>query len=166
MIAERKFRFGERQKARDTATAGGLSAGLTERDVQNLDAFAAKLSDAIDLLQQEIDAINAGDLNIVSALYEQKADALKWLELKMPLVEPFMAEDAAKARRLPQRLDDLKRVVEENSSLLARMATAAGTVVREIEKATQRHSLNGLYGKTGQKLNDNKTTKLQIDREF
>lgn len=159
MIAARQFRLGERQKK------GGVGEP-TERDIQNIDDFTGKISEAIDLLRKEINAINEGNLNIVSDLFEDKSNILKWLELKMPLVEPFIRKDAALARKLPDRLDEFKSAVEENSSLLSRMATAAGTVAREIEKATQRHSLNGLYGKSGQKISDPNAPKMTVDREF
>ncbi|MDC0739469.1 flagellar biosynthesis protein FlgI [Cognatishimia sp. SS12] len=153
--------MGDRRQAR--TDAGGT---LTERDVENLDAFAVKLDEAVALLQREIEAINSGALSMVSDLYEEKSAILKWLELKMPLVEPFMSTDPAITRKLPEKLQGLKDIVAENSALLSRMAQAAGSVVREIEKATQRHSLNGLYGKSGQKLNDPKVAKMTIDQEF
>jgi hypothetical protein len=99
-------------------------------------------------------------------MYEEKSGLLKWLELKRPLVEPFVKKDAARTRRLPELLDELRGAVTENTSLLSRMADAAGSVAREIEKATQRHSLNGLYGKSGQKVSDQTVSKMTIDREF
>lgn len=159
MIAARQFRMTDRRKA---AAQGAPS----ERDVQNIDDFSAKIADAVTLLRKEITAINEGNLNVVSELFDEKSSMLKWLELRMPLVEPFMKGDVALTRKLPDRLAEFKKVVEENSTLLSRMATAAGTVAREIEKATQRHSLNGLYGKSGQKISDQKIEKLTIDREF
>lgn len=159
MIAARQFKMSDRRKA-------AAQGAPTERDVQNIDDFTAKIGDAVTLLRTEITAINEGNLNVVTELFEEKSSILKWLELRMPLVEPFMKGDLALTRKLPDRLSEFQDVVAENSSLLSRMATAAGTVAREIEKATQRHSLNGLYGKSGQKISDAKTEKLTIDREF
>ncbi|CUI96032.1 hypothetical protein [Cognatishimia activa] len=161
MIATRQFRMSERQRTR----IGGADDPTT-MDLQNIDAFAGKLNEAITLLKKETAAINEGDLNVVSENFDEKSGLLKWLELKRPLVEPFVKKDAARTRRLPELLDELRGAVTENTTLLSRMADAAGSVAREIEKATQRHSLDGLYGKSGQKVNDSATPKMTIDREF
>lgn len=161
MIATRQFRMSERKRTRT-----GAADDPTVMDLQNIDAFAGKLNEAITLLKKETAAINEGDLNVVSENFDEKSGLLKWLELKRPLVEPFVKKDAALTRRLPELLDELRGAVTENTTLLSRMADAAGSVAREIEKATQRHSLDGLYGKSGQKVNDPATSKMTIDREF
>lgn len=165
MIAARQFRMSARKAQRDS---GDQSDGVTATagDIENIEAFAMKLTEATELLRKEIAAIKGGELHVVGELYEDKSAMLKWLELKMPLVEPFMNQQAALARKLPEKLGALREAVTEDSDLLARMASAAGTIVREIEKATQRHSLNGLYGKSGQKLSDQETGQMKIDREF
>ncbi len=161
MIASRQFRMGERQKSRT-----GAAGDPTALDLENIDAFAAKITEAITLLKRETGAIKEGELNIVSEMFEEKSGILKWLELKKPLVEPFLGKDAALARRLPELLEELRKTVTENSAMLSRMADAAGSVAREIEKATQRHSLDGLYGKSGRKVGDQTVSKMTIDREF
>lgn len=165
MISQRQFRMTDRRKKRDAQQAA-IALRPSDLDIKNIDDFATKLAEAVALLKQEIAGINDGKLNIVSELYDQKASILKWLELKMPLVEPFMNDDAVKARRLPDRLAELKEAVTENSALLSRMAGAAGTIVREIEKAQQRHSLNGLYGKSGRRIGDQAGQKKILDREL
>lgn len=161
MIAARQFRMGERQKSRS-----GAAGDPTALDLKNIDAFAEKIQEAISLLRKETSAINKGELEVVSEMFEEKSGILKWLELKRPLIEPFIKKDAALTRKLPELLDELRGAVTENSTLLSRMATAAGSVAREIEKATQRHSLDGLYGQSGQKIGDQTVPKMTIDREF
>lgn len=161
MIPPRKFRMQERR-----AAAASDPRQPTERDIQNIDAFSLKIAEAIDLLKGEIAAINAGELSIVSETFEKKSEVLKALELKKPLVEPFIGQEASLARKIPDRLAELKQVVTENSELLSRMASAAGAVAREIEKATQKHSLNGLYGKTGKKIENPNTSQMRVDRQF
>lgn len=161
MIAARQFRMGERQKSR-----GGAVGEPSALDLQNIDAFAQKITDAIALLKKETGAIKEGELTVVSEMFEEKSGILKWLELKKPLIEPFIKKDAALARRLPELLDELREAVTENSAMLSRMADAAGSVAREIQKATQRHSLDGLYGKSGRKVSEQTPSKMTIDREF
>ena len=165
MISQRQFRVAGRKQNR-TSGQGTMAIAPTELDLQNIDAFASKISEAVSVLKQEIAGINDGQLNIVSELYNQKAGILKWLELKMPLIEPFMNDDAVKARRLPDRLAELKEAVSENNALLSRMSVAAGTIVREIEKAQNRHSLNGLYGKSGRRIGADDSRSRALDKEL
>lgn len=165
MISQRQFRMSSRKQTAGSGQ-GAMALAPTELDIQNIDDFAAKLGEAVSLLKQEIAGINAGNLNIVSELYNQKASILKWLELKMPLVEPFMEDDVVRTRRLPTRLAELKEAVSENNALLSRMSAAAGTVVREIEKAQQRHSLSGLYGKSGRRIGAESGRSRTLDKEL
>ena len=165
MISQRQFRMSSRKQAAGSGQ-GAMTLAPTELDIQNIDDFAAKLGEAVSLLKQEIAGINDGNLNIVSELYNQKASILKWLELKMPLVEPFMEDDVVRTRRLPTRLAELKEAVSENNALLSRMSAAAGTVVREIEKAQQRHSLSGLYGKSGRRIGAESGRSRTLDKEL
>ncbi|WP_339402830.1 hypothetical protein [Cognatishimia coralii] len=165
MISQRQFRVAGRKQNR-TSGQGTMAIAPTELDLQNIDAFASKISEAVSVLKQEIAGINDGQLNIVSELYNKKAGILKWLELKMPLIEPFMNDDAVKARRLPDRLAELKEAVSENNALLSRMSVAAGTIVREIEKAQNRHSLNGLYGKSGRRIGADGSRSRALDKEL
>ncbi|MGD9864213.1 MAG: flagellar biosynthesis protein FlgI [Pseudodonghicola sp.] len=152
-------------EARRSAPAGGPVV-LTEEDEANIDAFVVKVGEAVALLNEEIAALRSGRLQMVGELFDRKSALLKWLELRMPLVEPFLAHEAAKSRGLPARLAELQRAVSEDSALLQRMARAAGTIVREIRKATERSGLGGLYGKSGQKIGDRTGGQLRIDREF
>lgn len=165
MISQRQFRMSSRKQTAGSGQ-GAMTLAPTELDIQNIDDFAAKLGEAVSLLKQEIAGINDGNLNIVSELYNQKASILKWLELKMPLVEPFMEDDVVPTRRLPTRLAELKEAVSENNALLSRMSAAAGTVVREIEKAQQRHSLSGLYGKSGRRIGAESGRSRTLDKEL
>jgi hypothetical protein len=165
MLGRRKFRIGNRMQARRAAQSGGDTI-LTDEDEANIEAFTAKVGEAVALLNEEVAALAEGRFQVVSEVFERKASLLKWLELRMPLVEPFLQHEAAKSRGLPERLAELQKAVSEDSAMLQRMATAAGTIVREIRKATERHGLSGLYGKSGQKLGTRDGGDMRIDREF
>lgn len=165
MLGKRRFRIGSRMQARQVAPAAGATI-LTDEDEANIEAFTVRVGEAVALLNEEVTALTEGRFNVVSELFEQKAALLKWLELRVPLVEPFLQHEAAKSRGLPERLAELQAAVSEDSAMLRRMATAAGTIVREIRKATERNGLNGLYGKSGQRIGDQEGGQLRIDREF
>lgn len=165
MRESRKFRIGQRAAARRAASDAG-SRVLTVEDEANIEAFTLKVVEAIELLNEEIAAIRAGRLQRVGELFERKSALLKWLELRVPLVEPFLAGEVAQQHGLPAKLTELQQVVSEDGALLQRMARAAGSIVREIKKATERSGLNGLYGKSGQKIAAQPGGRLRIDREF
>jgi len=138
----------------------------TPDDEANLDAFAQTLLDATKLLREEVDNINAGRLDVVGELFERKTRLLKWIELKMPVVEPFLTHPSAESRNIPELLRHLRLAADEDGELLSRMSTAARSIMREIERAADRNGLSGLYGQSGQKLQDNSGAEMQIDREF
>jgi flagellar biosynthesis/type III secretory pathway chaperone len=164
MLGRRKFRFTERLEARLSGEPKDIT--LTQEDEDNLDAFVETLKEAVQLLRTEVEAINNGQLSIVSELYERKAHLLKWLELKLPVVESFLPHEHAQSKNLHGHLEDLKQAATEDSELLSRMSTAAHAIVREIEKTNERNGLGGIYGKSGQKLGDVQDGELRIDREF
>jgi len=165
MAGIRKFRFGERRLGRDQ-TSETTGIGLTDEDKANLDAFAETLLETIELLKTEIAAIHDGHLDIVSDLYERKSNLMKWLELKTPLIEPFLSHPSTHENKIPDYLKELKNTVAEDGELLSRMSIAARSVVRELEKANSRNKLTGIYGKSGQKLGAENDGNLRIDREF
>lgn len=164
MLGSKKFRFGERFASKETEQ--NRVPLLTEEDETNLEAFHSTLQEAIRLLKDEVAAIKAGQLGIVSEIYEQKARILKWLELKIPLIEPFMPQDGTPNRNIPASLEELKKVAAEDSELLSRMSVAARTIVREIEKVNNRNGLSGVYGKRGQKILGSTNPNMRLDREL
>ncbi|KAJ02020.1 flagellar biosynthesis protein FlgI [Sulfitobacter mediterraneus] len=165
MNAPKKFRFGERM---DAPVQGGTAnqMPLTRQDEQNLDEYVGKIKETVTILRSEITAIKNGELEVVSNVFDEKSKVLKWLELRTPLVEPFLNHEAAKKRNLKKHLAELKKFIEEDDAMLSRMAVAARTILREVEKITNRNGLGGVYGKSGRKLSDAPKGKMRIDQEF
>ncbi len=89
-MTPRTFRFGQRGTAPEGEAPDQLV--LTPQDEENIHAYVAKIHDTIDVLNREVQAIKAGNLDVVSAIFEEKSRALKWLELQTPLVEPGEAQ--------------------------------------------------------------------------
>ncbi|MFC2970553.1 hypothetical protein [Acidimangrovimonas pyrenivorans] len=154
-------RFRKRLEAR---RAGAPAEAMTDEDRQGLAAFESDIVAVTELLQDEIAAIGAGDLDRVGGLYERKAELLKRIELRMPVVELFLRDRLAGDDPLRARFAAFRAAVEEDSALLDRMSQATAEIVREIEKIRDRHSLNGLYGKSGQKLGEEAGAQRQIDK--
>ena len=162
-MSKRELRLSDRMVARSRAAADG---GLTEEDQKNLKDYATKLDEAISLIRQEIASIVQGDLGAVNELYAQKAELLKWLELRAPTVEPFLGQPVAQEHDLPGKLATFKSVLQEDGDLLKRMAGVAASITREIEKVINRDSLDGLYGKSGEKLSKSGQVKMKLDHEI
>ena len=165
MNAPKKFRFGERMESHPNAGPAD-QIPLTKEDEQNLDAYVGKIKETVTILRNEISAIKNGELEVVSNVFDEKSKVLKWLELRTPLVEPFLNHDAAKKRNLKEHLAELKKNIEEDDAMLSRMAVAARTILREVEKITNRNGLGGVYGKSGRKVSDAPKGKMRIDQEF
>lgn len=166
MMPPKKFRFGERPEVSTGPVDAPTQIALTLEDAQNLDAYVGKIKETVSILRTEIDAIKEGQLEVVSDVFEEKSKVLKWLELRTPLVEPFLNHDAATKLNIKGHLAELKQHIEEDGAMLSRMAVAARTILREVDKINNRNGLGGVYGKTGEKLGATTGGKIRLDREL
>lgn len=162
-MSKRELRLSDRMVARSRSASEG---GLTDEDQRNLRDYAAKLDEAISLIREEIGSIMQGQLGAVNELYAQKAELLKWLELRAPTVEPFLGQPVAHEHDLPGKLATFKTVLQEDGDLLKRMANVAASISREIEKVMNRDSLDGIYGKSGEKLSKSGKADMRLDHEI
>ncbi len=163
----RANRMGQRIRSRKQDMEKGASEqSLTGEDIENLEQYARRLDEAIEILEQEVQAIGRGQFDAVKTLYEEKAEVLKWLELRAPVVEPFMAHTAARSAGVPDKLAAFKAVLMEDSELLSRIANAAATIVREVEKVLNRNSLDGIYGASGEKISQSGRREMTLDQEI
>ena len=162
----RRFRIGDRIDLRRQTPDQENNAGLSEKDSENIDAFAQLVDEAAEILRAEVDGIKQGNFDIITQLFDRKSAVLKAIELQIPLVQPFIESRFVQSRNLSKRLEALAISAKEGADLLERMAQAAGTVATEIRRATERHSLNGLYGITGQKLGKSALGTKKIDEQL
>ena len=161
MIPRKKFRFGERDNRKPTT-----QIQLTAEDEKNLDAYVTKIQETVAILQKEMNAIKDGELETVSQLFDEKSKVLKWLELRTPLVEPFLNHEFSRKLDIKGHLIDLRKNIEEDGAMLSRMAVAARTVLREIEKINNRNNLGGVYGKSGEKISGASGARLNVDEKL
>ncbi|TMV72715.1 hypothetical protein FGG78_29560 [Thioclava sp. BHET1] len=166
MSSPEPSRFRKRIEARRAQIAAGLgdAVPMTEEDRANLSAFEADMLSVTGLLNKEVAAIAEGRFEAVNELYERKAELLKRIEFLMPVVEPFLRQRLDEDEELRGRLRSLKAAVQEDSALLARMSAATSEIVRELDKIRDRHSLKGLYGKSGRRLSDSTSDPRLIDK--
>lgn len=139
-------RLGERRRrARD-----GERPPLTRDDEENIGSFSRIIEQTIALLGVENDALAAGDVGKVADCYEAKSRLLKDLTLRQPVVEPFLKEDIPEIAGLRDLIGSLAESLKRNGELLEGMSNASRAIISEIETLRRRHSLEGVYDKTGQ----------------
>lgn len=113
-----------------------------------------------DLLRREIAAIEAGDFEAVEALRPEKeelATAMEPLESTPP--EALLPEMRAK-------LVTLRDLVARDAELLERMRAASADIGQALNRVRDRHTLGGLYGKSGQKVDRNAAPAGSLDRSL
>lgn len=139
---------------------------LTTEDHDNMAAFEAQVDAVSALLAEEIAEIGAGRLEAVGDYHDSKADLLKRIELKLPVIEPFLSAAVETRPELREKIQRLRALVQQESALLDRMVEAMTAIVDEIARIRDRHSLNGLYEKSGRRLADNVATRVRIDKDL
>jgi len=100
------------------------------------------------LLQDEITAIRAGDLDRVLAHAPAKAELVATLEAANPALDAALrAEPADMALR--RRIARLQDLIAQDAMLLDSLVQASGGMIAEIARIRDRHGLRGVYGENG-----------------
>ena len=165
-VHPRRFRMSERLLARRENQISGHQLVVTAEDERNLLEFSHDVASVTQLLQKELAEVVNGELEVVSRLLPEKLKLMNSIELRMPVVEPFLLTGFAQNLQLPKQLVEFKASADKNTAHLERMAQAVGKIVREIRRATERHGLDGLYGMTGQKLTNAGGQTQKVDNKF
>lgn len=142
---------------------GGPSPAMTERDIQNLADYKRCLTRLSRLLEEEIDTIRNRDLDAVDALVTRKAGIVQVLERLQPMIDPFFDAALEDDPLLRAQVVTLGELVQSDLTLLRRMADAAQTIAQEHARILERHSLNGLYEKSGRKIGASRKPAAKID---
>lgn len=146
-------RLGLRLSERKARQGSGTS-GLTQEDEANLEEFETIVSNMIEFLRKEQDALAANDIGRVASYFEEKVKLLEAIERRQPVVEPFLTADVPVAVQLRNLIKELSEQIATNERLLRGMAEASRTIVNEIEHLRNRQSLKGVYDKSGQLRGD------------
>jgi|GEM_PF-303946 len=143
-------RIAARFQERRSRAALGERPPLTGDDEENISRFAGIVTELTALLERENAALADGDVSAVAGLFAQKQVLLTRLETRQPVVEPFLHESADVATALRSRLEALAAQINRNAALLSAMSEAARAIRLEVSRVRDRHSLNGMYDKSGQ----------------
>lgn len=113
-----------------------------------------------ELLRREIAAIEAGDFGVVEELRPRKEE----------LAAELQALDGTPPEALePEMVDELvtlRELVARDAELLERMREATSDIQRALGRARDRHTLGGLYGKSGEKLDRNAAPSGSLDQSL
>lgn len=156
------LRFAERR----ARAALGERPPLTEDDERNISDFGALVGELSELLGHENSALQQGDVSRVAELFEAKQQLLKRLETRQPVIEPFLRESAEVTAELRAKIGALAARLEENGALLSSMAEASRAIRCEVARVRDRHSLKGMYDKTGQHRQGSGPRQRTIDTKF
>ena len=143
-------RLASRFQERRARAALGERPPLTAADEDNILSFTRLVTDLTDLLGRENAALQARDPQAVAALYDDKQALLQRLETRQPVVEPFLRESAEVTDQLRLHIRSLSEALELNAGLLQVMAEASVAIRSEVARVRERHSLKGMYDKSGQ----------------
>lgn len=159
-------RLAQRFQERRARAAMGERPPLTEDDEANILGFGQIVDELTRLLLAENNALRQGDVGRVAEMFEGKQGLLKKLETRQPVVEPFLRESAEVTAQLRDKIRGLGDQLEQNGSLLSSMAEAAQSIRTEVARVRDRHSLKGMYDKSGQSRPAGGARPRQIDTKF
>ncbi|EAR51747.1 flagellar P-ring protein precursor [Oceanicola granulosus HTCC2516] len=109
------------------------------------------------LLEREIAALQAGRFALVHELAADKERLGAELEAAAAALTP------TEQRALASDFATLGALITRDAELLERAARATGDVARELRRVRDRHSLRGLYGKSGETRGAPETPANRID---
>lgn len=160
-----KERMAEKRKLIDSGLEiTEVNNTISEDEKKEMNAFLDSLETMCDLLQKENNSIKSGKLDVINELFEMKKEGLRIIEARTPLVEHLINHPLFDSA--PNKIRKLKYLVDENGVLLERMNAAARTIGAELKKIRDKHSLNGLYEKTGRKMNKDGNSQNKIDQNL
>lgn len=166
MTDEKPSRFKMRREARRRAEENSEGPVLTEQDTSHLKCFEEAVDDMIEILNEENEGLDTGQVHIVTDTAEKKDDAARKLENKYAVVETILSQNPSQFSGLRTKFEELKDKSDKNGILLERMGIATRAVVREIEKVKERHSLNGMYSASGRKRSENLMPTQRYDEKL
>ncbi|WP_407496450.1 hypothetical protein [Pseudooceanicola sp. MF1-13] len=117
------------------------------------------------VLRDEIAAITGGRLAEVTALYPEKAALLAEVEDAFAVPRPLL-EDHPEAAKLRTKLADLRELIAQDHALLEKMTEATSTIIDELDRIRDRHSLSGTYGPDGEKKSRPSTSSQHFDQSL
>lgn len=139
---------------------------LDERDEAAIGKFAAAVSDLIVLLQEENVALEKGEVQKIEPLFQRKQDIYGRLQIHEPIVEPILKSRTHDLPELRESLAELQRLVNANGIMIERISAATSAVAREVKRIQRRHSLDGLYEKSGRKVGDPTSSRRRFDEKM
>jgi len=122
--------------------------------------------DLLNLLSEEIAAINNGDLDRVVDLFDKKSSLLQKLDTASLEIKAQLKLETKAAEDLRKSLKELNGLIQKDAQLLANMVEATHEIKTVIARIRKRHSLEGSYGFDGEKHPSSVLFSQQIDQSM
>lgn len=119
-----------------------------------------------ELLRQEIDAVERGDVSAIETSLTRKRELLSQIEEASPALQADIPTDNKVARLLNDRLSALREVLEQDLRIVERMGTAARDLATELGRIRKRHGLAGTYSAKGHQKEDPLKPPARLDRSL
>lgn len=117
------------------------------------------------VLRDEIAAITGGRLAEVNALYPQKTALLAEVEEAFATPRALLV-DHPQAAEMKVKLEELRALIAQDHALLERMTEATSSIISELDRIRDRHSLSGTYGPDGSKKTPSGRTSQHFDQSL
>ncbi|EPX78023.1 hypothetical protein Salmuc_03345 [Salipiger mucosus DSM 16094] len=128
--------------------------------------FETAVDELTALLEEENAALEAGEIDKLEPLFDRKSEIYNRLEIYEPVVEPILESHIDDFPQMRTKLPELRELVDANGILIERITAATSAVAREVKRIRNRHSLDGMYEKTGRKLGDPTSGRRSFDEKL
>lgn len=125
-------------------------------------AMTTDVDALIALLNREIEAIERGDFQVVEDLLPSKSELFERFEQRQDDLGEALSGPGGDGLR--DKVKTLKELAARDGELLELTRAAVDNIAAEIARIRDRHSLKGLYGKSGQHVAEGDAARQRIDR--
>jgi hypothetical protein len=137
---------------------------LTSEQRMEKEALLMVIDATSQVLAEEMEAIRAGDANLVMAMLERKTEVAERLEETQPRIEAFL--QATRDSDLIDRVRVLDASLKDNARCLQQMIGAIQNITKAISKVYEKKKSDGIYGYRGKKLDSPVVMPRQVDGKF
>ncbi len=166
MTEQPPSRFKMRREARKNIATSDEKSPPTEEEASLLESFEVHIDAMIDIIEEEIRALQEGEINLLEDLNARKTECARLLENKGPIVEDILNSRTLESAELREKFSRLRDLIAENGVLVERITQASSAIAREINKVRDRHSLKGLYSMSGKKRSETLSTARRFDEKL
>ncbi len=157
-----------RLKDRLNSRSGGSPDAMSEGDKVSIEEFVSLVSRMSETLDFEAQILKNREFGQLQEVLEKKNEISKALEIKQGIVFNLIPRLKDKERKdeIREVFEELNQKLRESEAILSLMSKASSSVSAEFTKILKRHSLDGLYEKSGKVKSDRFKKKKRLDENL